>query len=241
MAGLITAYLNDLGHSLCASSRLKKRILCEIEDHLLESVQKNQERGLPIEEAERSAIASFGSSAMVAQQFATDLAASSVDTVSRVMLPIVICLQLVTQFGYHFLPLSSRPRSVMSDDSLAWMVNLYSFAFLAALIACLYALWCVHRYRWGAMMPREIQHIVAVLALALAALVVAGGTTSVFVFRLPGSPSLLSQAGIAGSGMLIVLIGGIFVFQVALRYAALQATRRSVLRRELILQVLTPE
>ena len=227
MAGLIATYLHDLGHSLYVSSRLKARILCEIEDHLYESVQHNQERGLPIEEAEQQAIANFGSPSVVAQQFATDLAAESAGTGSRVLLPTVICLQLVTQFGYHFLPFGDRPRNVITDDFLAWMINLYSYAFLAAVAACIYAFWRGYRYRWGAPMPLgEIQHVVGVLALALAALAVAGVTTGVFVFRLPGSPPLLVQVGIAGGGMLLVLIGGIFVRQAIARYVALQATRR---------------
>ena len=164
---------------------------------------------------------------MVAQQFVTDLAAESVGTASKALLPTVICLQLVTQLGYHFLPFADRPRNVMTDDFLAWMINLYSYAFLAAVAACIYTLWRVYRYRREAMMPPgEIQHVVGVLALALAALAVAGVTTGVFVFRLPGSPPLSVQAGIAGGGMLLVLIGGIFVLQAIARYIALQATRR---------------
>ena len=233
MAGLIATYLHDLGHSLYVSSRLKTRILCEIEGHLYESVQHHQERGLPIEEAERQAIADFGSPSVVAQQFATDLAAESVGTASRALLPTVICLQLVTQFGYHYLPLANRPRSVMNDGFLAWMINLYSFAFLAALAACLYALWRVCRYRWGAMMPPgEIQHVVGILALALAALALAGITASVFVLQLPCSPSLLVQMGIAGGALLMVLIGSAFMLHVMTRYAALRATRRRSLCME---------
>lgn len=226
MAGLTTMYLNELGHSLHVNSRLKKRILFEIEDHLQESIQHYQEHGLPIEVAEQQVIASFGSPWEVAQQFATGLAAESVDTASRALLPIVICLQLVTQFGYHYLPLASRPRSVMAGGFLAWMINLYSYAFLAALAACLYALWWAYRYSRQTTSLREIHYIVGVLTLALAALTVAGITTILFVIRLPGSPSSLVQAGIAGSAILIVLIGGAFILRVVTRYVALQATKR---------------
>ena len=99
MAGLTTIYLDELGHSLHVNSRLKKRILFEIEDHLQESIQYYQEGGLSVEVAEQQALANLGSPLAIAQQFSTDLAAESVGTTSRILLPIVICLQLVTQLG----------------------------------------------------------------------------------------------------------------------------------------------
>jgi hypothetical protein len=122
----------------------------------------------------------------------------------------------------------------MPDASLAWMIQLYAGAFLVAVAACLSALWSVHRYRWGASMPaREIQHTVAVLVFALAALIVAGVTTSLLVFRLPGSPLFLVRAGIAGSVLLVVLIGGILVLQAVARSFALRVTQRRALRPKL--------
>lgn len=147
MASLIHVYLEELGRSLSVGSRLKQRILCESEDHLLESVQAHQEGGLSLEEAELRAISNFGSPKIIAWQFASDLATSSVRVGSNALFPLALCLQLVSQFGYHLLPVASRPRNVMMIASLATAINLYSLGFQLAVVAFLFAFWRVMKHQ----------------------------------------------------------------------------------------------
>ena len=66
MANLIERYLAALREQLRVSPALRERILCEIEDHLLEGAAREEERGVPPEEAQRRVIERFGAPDVVA-------------------------------------------------------------------------------------------------------------------------------------------------------------------------------
>ncbi|HVA90327.1 MAG TPA: permease prefix domain 1-containing protein [Chloroflexota bacterium] len=91
-SSLITSYLAALRQDLHVSPRLRERILREAEEHLRESAAQAELEGSTPEEAQRAAIARFGSPRLIARQFAaayaTDQAcaasAGSVATVGAV-------------------------------------------------------------------------------------------------------------------------------------------------------------
>lgn len=67
---LIDAYAWSLRPALIAGPRLRRRIVDEVRDHLLEATTRYRTEGLAPEEAERRAIAEFGSEQVVAGGFA---------------------------------------------------------------------------------------------------------------------------------------------------------------------------
>lgn len=66
----IDAYAWSLRPALIAGPRLRRRIVDEVRDHLLEATSRYRTEGLPLEEAESRAIAEFGSEQIVAGGFA---------------------------------------------------------------------------------------------------------------------------------------------------------------------------
>jgi hypothetical protein len=73
--GLIDRYLDELRRELWSRSPFKERMIREIEDHLWEAVEREQERGAPPEEAEQRAIERFGQPQVLAPLFVADLTA----------------------------------------------------------------------------------------------------------------------------------------------------------------------
>ena len=69
-SSLITSYLAALRHDLRVSPRLRERILQEAEEHLRDSAAQAELEGSTPEEAQRVAIACFGSPQLIARQFA---------------------------------------------------------------------------------------------------------------------------------------------------------------------------
>lgn len=65
----INAYAYSLRPALIAGPRLRRRIVDEVRDHLLEATTRYRTEGLPLEEAERRAIAEFGSEQVIAGGF----------------------------------------------------------------------------------------------------------------------------------------------------------------------------
>lgn len=67
MADLIEQYLAQLRQALRVSPSLKERILCEVEEHLLEGAEREEAGGAAPEEAQRRVIARFGAPEEVAR------------------------------------------------------------------------------------------------------------------------------------------------------------------------------
>src|SRR5437764_6671951 len=67
---LIQQYMAELRRALGVSRSLAERILCEIEEHLLEAAQQEEERGFSPEEAQRRVIARFGAAEDVVKWWA---------------------------------------------------------------------------------------------------------------------------------------------------------------------------
>jgi hypothetical protein len=74
MPGLIDRYLDELRQELWSRSPFKERIIREIEDHLREAVEREQERGAAPQEAEQRAIERFGQPQVLAPLLVADLA-----------------------------------------------------------------------------------------------------------------------------------------------------------------------
>jgi hypothetical protein len=226
VAGLIAAYLDDLARDLRVGRvgpALLDRILGETEAHLLDRAGRYRERGALPDEAERRAIARFGSARTIARQFAADRATGAARTASRVLLPGAVCLWLVLQVGGHFLPAGSKLRDAgASAGALAAAIDLYSLALVIAMAGCLFAWWRLERQpRGAAMAPRELGRVATALATVVAAEVVAGVTTALLVFRLPGPPPPQVPAAVAASELLAVLIGAAFALRAIARCVAL--------------------
>ena len=198
MAGLIAAYLHDLGNALPAGERARRRFLCEAEQHLLDRAQHYRERGVPADDAERQAVVRFGPAALIARHVAAVETASRVVTASRTLLAGIAGLYAVYQVGGHFLPAGSRPRDIDTTVQ-AVLVDAFSLAFLAALAMSLIVLWRLRRHRWRAMGAEDLRDLVAILVLGLAAEVAAALVTAAFVFHLPGRPPLAVHPRTASS------------------------------------------
>jgi NitT/TauT family transport system ATP-binding protein len=69
---VVRSYLADLERELRFSREEKRRILLEAEDHILESVQRDQASGIATDEAERRAMNRFGDPHQVARRFALE-------------------------------------------------------------------------------------------------------------------------------------------------------------------------
>lgn len=70
MAGVIDAYLAQLGHRLAFDAALSARVCAEVEDHLREAAEA--QTALSQDEAERRAVQRFGCVDDLAARFATD-------------------------------------------------------------------------------------------------------------------------------------------------------------------------
>jgi hypothetical protein len=68
-SSLITSYLAALRQNLRVSTRLRERILREVEEHLRDSAAQAELEGSTPEEAQRAATARFGSPRLIARQF----------------------------------------------------------------------------------------------------------------------------------------------------------------------------
>lgn len=66
----VTQYMAEVRGMLSVGRREKARILIEVEEHLRETVQQEEMRGCTRAEAERAAIARFGTPEFIARQFA---------------------------------------------------------------------------------------------------------------------------------------------------------------------------
>lgn len=69
---MITDYLLALDAALDVPGRRRRRILAEVEDHLLSAAAELHAQGLPAVEAERLAVAHFGDPAALTHQFVRD-------------------------------------------------------------------------------------------------------------------------------------------------------------------------
>src|SRR5437588_8878587 len=67
---LIQQYMAELRRALGVSRSLTERILCEIEEHLLEAAQQEGAQGFSAEEAQRRVIARFGAAEDVVKWWA---------------------------------------------------------------------------------------------------------------------------------------------------------------------------
>src|SRR5437773_2612762 len=67
---LIQQYMAELRRALGVSRSLAERILCEIEEHLLEAAHQEEACGCSAEEAQRRVIARFGAPEDVAKWWA---------------------------------------------------------------------------------------------------------------------------------------------------------------------------
>lgn len=64
----VERYLDELFDRLAGSGAGGRRTLAEAEDHLREAVSAAMTKGMPLGEAEREAVARFGSASLVASQ-----------------------------------------------------------------------------------------------------------------------------------------------------------------------------
>ncbi len=84
----IDSYLDELADFLAVSPRRARRILAEVEDHLISARESLVDAGFEIADAEREAVDRFGSAASVAHGFNRRLMSGVIPTVESIALPL---------------------------------------------------------------------------------------------------------------------------------------------------------
>ncbi len=153
----ITAYLDDLARALRARGAYSRDLVDEVRDHLLDSVEAAQRRGLSSHAAEDEAVANVGSAEFVARH-----AAANVPRLSRGML-LSACICTMCSVAYLSLSLLilRPPRASYS----AWSIEA-AFVLVLTTVTFVWA-------RTGGLMPWT-RPVLAVGSLGLAVL---GGMT----------------------------------------------------------------
>jgi hypothetical protein len=95
----IAAYLDDLARALRARGAYTRDFVDEVRDHLLDSVEAAQRRGLSSDAAEDEAVANMGTTELVARH-----AAANVPRVRRGML-LIVCICTMCSVAYLSLSL----------------------------------------------------------------------------------------------------------------------------------------
>ncbi len=134
MANMIEEYLTTLQSLLPVSKWQRARILREIEDHLLESWDHEQEHGAAPEEAFRRVLTRFGEPAVIARAFAEqDALRKARDIRQYLFVSLVLCLILMcyTLFRYPTIG-GSIPASVGCSLFCAIVLYIYGWIGLRA-------------------------------------------------------------------------------------------------------------
>lgn len=118
--GPIATFLAQLCAALRLGRRRADRILAEVEDHLLETAESLQARGLSPEEAERQALARFGALEHLAHGFNTELGTTTeVARMLRILTSFMAIFTSLIAFliGIHSLFLDVR------EGGAAWVAQ----------------------------------------------------------------------------------------------------------------------
>ena len=230
----IGGYLAELRQELRVSGRLKSRIVCEVEAHLAESVEKEQAPGTPPEEIERKVIERFGPPQMIVEQFAADLASSGARTASGAVAFALIGVAIVRSIVAGVSP--SVPYELWPEPVKA-LHGISGWASPGAFAATALALVLSFRHGGGAVTisRKDLRIIVPAAVFAFGATAISGATRTFFSFCEASqsgeltfdSPSTLSLA-IGGTASAVGLaISAVFVVRAVARFVALERAVRN--------------
>ncbi|MEV4727787.1 permease prefix domain 1-containing protein [Micromonospora humida] len=168
--------LRDLGSRLRGPARLRTEMLREVRDALDDATEAYRERGLPAREAERRAVADFGTPADLAPTYQAELAAGALRGLSRRALLIAVVLTLGGDLTWQGSSWSGGPPPPPGYQVLAASVDgIWLVVAGLALAALLGGRWAARRGRSGP--PAE-----RLLGLGLAATLVVGAVAGVALF-----------------------------------------------------------
>lgn len=167
MASLIDTYLSELDRRLAFDARLSERVCAEVEDHLREAAAAQS--GKPHDEAERYAVARFGTPRELAARFADDAVTGAARRTWLVLAGATVCVLLAMRLRRMLL-------DAATFDAAPLAAFLDRYAFLAAvglgIAGCL--IWRATQ-RHGALQRAHLPAQLALAALAALALSIAGG------------------------------------------------------------------
>ncbi len=192
MAGVIDAYLAQLGRRLAFDAALSTRVCAEVEDHLRESAEARASLGR--DDAERQAVQRFGSVDELASRFATDALGALAQRTWIV---------LAAAAGATFLAM--RLRRMLLDphafDAAPIAALFDRFGFIAALIVGVAGWLIVRASRAPALSRVRIAIIAAALsACAMSISIVGGGLVAMTTerpFELPTLAAFLLETAMA--------------------------------------------
>ncbi|MFY1586822.1 permease prefix domain 1-containing protein [Micromonospora sp. WMMD734] len=168
--------LRDLGSRLRGPARLRTELLHEVRDALDDATEAYRERGLPAREAERRAVADFGTPAELAPAYQAELAAGALRGLSRRALLIAVVLTLGGDLTWRGSSWSGGPAPPPAYQVLAASMNgiwlVVAGLALAALVGG----------RWAARRGRANPPVERLLGLGLAGTLVVGAVAGVALF-----------------------------------------------------------
>ncbi len=188
---MIDEYLQEFARTLRHRSRLARRIVDEVDDHLHEAIQELTDSGFDPETAARMAIERFGSPAEVIERFNLEAPLESeVDVMIRYLLMPVAVLAFL--FGAMFMVGS------LHDDAPAPML-------LTKLVASAIMMGCSAILFYQAWTTRPLRKWERGMALAAALLsIIIGSMGGVFTAHLGLVTHDWEMYGFAGAGLLVL-------------------------------------
>jgi hypothetical protein len=232
--GLIGGYLAELRQELRVGARLKSRIVCEVEAHLTESVEKEQASGAPPEEIERKVIERFGPPQMIVEQFVSDLATSAARTASGAVALALVGIAIVGSIVAGVSP--SIPYELWPEPVKA-IHDISDWASPGAFAATALALLLSFRHGGGGVTisRKDLWIVVPAAVFAFGATAISGATHTFFLFREASqrgeltfdSPSILSLAIGGTASALGLAISAVFVIRAVARFVALERAVRN--------------
>jgi hypothetical protein len=212
---LLHAYLVELGRQLDVPWRLRRRVLAETADHLLEAAEGERRRGRPAPAAERAAIARFGEAGAIARHFVDQLAAASVHRATDAVAAVLAGLCVAAM---PFLGMAGSWTAGFPSGAVAGVA-----AQVAVVAGGLGLLRSLARRRAATIPPEELRLLVRGNATALAATAASLLAESLLALRhrdeLLGSPGLLLFAALLAALWPATGVAALAVARAAVRAA----------------------
>lgn len=215
----IDEYVAALGRRLVGPGRLKRDVLAEARDSLVDAADAFEERGLDPAEAERRAIAEFGSLARIAPAYQRELAATYSQRLAGLMALVLIGTALVGDRMWQGAPwagVDPPDRYGTVARALDWVGPL---GMITAIVGFVLLRWWARRGDSGWLAGAVGYATTAVLG----SVVVLG--TAVYAYTVAVFPQALMWPPMVVGGVLLASALGYLVWTAARCLAALRALR----------------
>ena len=194
MGRAIEAYVAELDRTLRGPRGAKADLLAEARDGLVDAAEARERDGVPSEDAEREAVAEFGTVPDIAPDYQTELGLAQARRTALVVFGVLAALQLASRLAWSSGSPSGTPHPAWYA-MLALLVDWLCPAVLVAAAAC-----AVGARRLGA--GRRLARPVGLLAAGVAGAFAAAGLLLTL-----GNPAASSHVTLASLVWAVVVLG----------------------------------